>query len=130
LTWDDCRLLVESVVDYAIFMLGVDGRVATWNHGAEKIKGYSASEIVGEHFSKFFSTEDVALGKPEQELRTASENGRAEEEAVSVKGVVRWNAQCIMHPSRRSGFKRTAVMGDQLRVGPVQRRGVRARARA
>ena len=69
LSWDDCRLLVESVIDYAIFMLDEKGRVATWNLGAEKIKGYAASEIIGQHFSKFFPAEDVALGKPAEELR-------------------------------------------------------------
>jgi PAS domain-containing protein len=51
LSWAEYRLFVESVVDYAIFMLDSDGQVATWNPGAEKIKGYESSEIVGEHFS-------------------------------------------------------------------------------
>src|SRR6185295_6094402 len=85
LSWDDCRLLVESVVDYAIFMLDVDGRVATWNLGAEKIKGYTASEIVGEHFSKFFPPDETAAGKPERELRLARENGRAEDEGWRIR---------------------------------------------
>jgi PAS domain S-box-containing protein len=85
LSWDDCRLLVESVVDYAIFMLDEDGRVATWNLGAEKIKGYTAAEIVGEHFSKFFPPEDVATGKPAEELRRAIELGRVEDEGWRVR---------------------------------------------
>ena len=85
LTWDDSRLLIESVVDYAIFMLDVDGRVATWNAGAEKIKGYSADEIVGEHFSKFFPPEDVAAGRPERELEVAREQGRTEAEGWRVR---------------------------------------------
>jgi PAS domain S-box-containing protein len=85
LSWDDCRLLVESVVDYAIFMLDVDGHVATWNLGAEKIKGYKADEIVGAHFSKFFPPEDVASGKPERELQIATELGRFEDESWRVR---------------------------------------------
>ena len=68
LSWEDCRLLVESVVDYAIFMLDVEGRVATWNPGAEKIKGYSASEIIGEHFSRFYPPEALERGWPDHEL--------------------------------------------------------------
>src|SRR4051812_11903749 len=85
LSWDDCRLLVESVVDYAIFMLDEEGRVATWNLGAEKIKGYAAAEIIGEHFSKFFPPEDVASGKPAEELRRAIELGRVEVEGWRVR---------------------------------------------
>jgi PAS domain S-box-containing protein len=85
LSWDDCRLLVESVVDYAICMLDVDGRVATWNLGAEKIEGYKASEIVGEHFSKFYPPEDVAASKPEKELQLASQVGRVEDEGWRVR---------------------------------------------
>jgi PAS domain S-box-containing protein len=85
LSWDDCRLLVESVVDYAIFMLDEDGRVATWNLGAEKIKGYTAAEIIGEHFSKFFPPEDIATGKPAEELRRAIELGRVEDEGWRLR---------------------------------------------
>jgi PAS domain S-box-containing protein len=85
LSWDDCRLLVESVVDYAIFMLDEEGRVATWNLGAEKIKGYTAAEIIGEHFSKFFPLEDVASGKPAEELRRAIELGRVEDEGWRLR---------------------------------------------
>jgi PAS domain S-box-containing protein len=85
LSWDDCRLLVESVVDYAIFMLDTGGHVATWNLGAERIKGYSAAEIIGEHFSKFYLPEDVAAGKPELELSQAAALGRIEDEGWRVR---------------------------------------------
>ncbi|NUO49917.1 MAG: response regulator [Polyangiaceae bacterium] len=85
LSWDDCRLLVESVVDYAIFMLDVEGRVATWNIGAEKIKGYRASEILGQHFSKFYPEEDVIAGKPLRELEVATAVGRIEDEGWRVR---------------------------------------------
>jgi len=74
------RLLVERVQDYAIFMLDPDGRIASWNIGAERIKGYSASEVIGRHFSIFYPPEDVAAGKPEMLLRKALEMGRVEDE--------------------------------------------------
>ena len=69
------RLLVDSVREYAIFMLDAQGNVNSWNPGAERIKGYSVSEIIGQHFSRFFLPEDVARGKPEQELAEAIRYG-------------------------------------------------------
>jgi PAS domain S-box-containing protein len=75
------ELLVKGVVDYAIFMLDPNGRVASWNPGAEKIKGYKAEEIIGEHFSRFYTDEDRAADVPGQALRTASETGRFTAEA-------------------------------------------------
>ncbi len=74
------RLLVESVHDYAIYLLDPGGRVATWNPGAERIKGYTASEIIGRHFSVFYPPEDVAAGKPARELAEAERLGRFEDE--------------------------------------------------
>ena len=65
------RLLIDQVKDYAIFMLDPQGRIATWNQGAERLKGYRAAEIIGRHFSCFYSPEDLAAGKPERELRQA-----------------------------------------------------------
>src|SRR5207245_2518386 len=62
------RLLVESVKEYAIITLDVDGRIASWSAGAERIKGYRAAEILGQHFSCFYPAEDVKRGKPEHEL--------------------------------------------------------------
>src|SRR6202161_2249301 len=64
---DPFRLLVEGVKDYGIFMLNPAGNVSSWNPGAEKIKGYKAEEVIGKHFSCFYSAEDVAAGKPERE---------------------------------------------------------------
>src|SRR5882757_4552378 len=78
------RLLVESVKDYAIFMLDPTGHVATWNEGAERIKGYKADEIIGKHFSIFYPPEDVAAGKTERELEVAIRDGRFEEEGWRV----------------------------------------------
>jgi len=69
------RLLVEGVSEYAIFMLDVNGHVASWNVGAQRIKGYSADEIVGRHFSIFYPREVVDSGWPEHELREAARNG-------------------------------------------------------
>ena len=79
------RMIVESVPDYAIFMLDAEGRVASWNRGAERNKGYKAEEIIGRHFSRFYPPEDVAAGKPERELAEACENGRAEDEGWRVR---------------------------------------------
>jgi PAS domain S-box-containing protein len=79
------RLLVESVHEYAIYMLDTEGRVKTWNVGAERIKGYEAQEIIGEPFSRFFSEEDVRCGKPQLILRAAAENGAFKEEAWRVR---------------------------------------------
>src|SRR2546422_2287287 len=74
------RLLVESVKDYAIFMLDPEGRVLTWNRGAEAIKGYRPGEIIGKHFSRFYLPEDVQSRKPERALETATSAGRVEDE--------------------------------------------------
>jgi PAS domain S-box-containing protein len=82
---DDYHLLVESVADYAIFMLDPEGRIATWNKGAERIKGYKANEIIGQHFSKFYPRVDVEAGKPNQELREAQESGRVEDEGWRIR---------------------------------------------
>ncbi len=82
---DGFRLLVESVKDYAIFKLDTGGRIATWNVGAERIKGYNADEIIGKHFSIFYPPEDVAAGKTERELEIATREGRFEEEGWRIK---------------------------------------------
>jgi PAS domain S-box-containing protein len=82
---DAFRLLVEEVRDYAIFMLDPRGLVRTWNRGAERIKGYRAEEIVGSHFSRFYTEEDVRAGKPERELALAAAEGRCEDEGLRVR---------------------------------------------
>jgi PAS domain S-box-containing protein len=79
------RLLVESVFDYAIFMLDPDGRVASWNAGAQRIKGYSAAEIVGQSFARFYPPEDVAAGKTKRLLETARREGVVEDEGWRVR---------------------------------------------
>ena len=79
------RSIVESVSDYAIYLLDKEGSVTTWNPGAERIKGYTAEEIVGSHFSRFFTHEDVERGKPAELLRTAAQRGRLEQEGWRVR---------------------------------------------
>jgi diguanylate cyclase (GGDEF)-like protein/PAS domain S-box-containing protein len=79
------RLLVEGVKDYAIFMLDPEGRVASWNEGAHRIKGYSQQEILGRHFSIFYPEEDRERGKPERALEIAREKGTYEEEGWRVR---------------------------------------------
>jgi len=86
------RILVESVQDYAIFMLDADGYVISWNPGAQKIKGYTADEIIGRHFSTFYPPEDVAHGKPAAELAAAAADGSVEDEGWRVRkdGTMFW----------------------------------------
>ncbi|HEX2741551.1 MAG TPA: PAS domain S-box protein, partial [Rubrobacter sp.] len=79
------RLLVEGVKDYAIFMLDEQGRVSTWNKGARHIKGYSAEEILGQHFRIFYTEADIARSHPEEELRKAAAEGTYEEEGLRVR---------------------------------------------
>src|SRR6266576_2243767 len=77
--------LVEGVKDYAIFWLDPDGRVMSWSASAERLKQYRAEEIIGEHFSRFYTPEDVAVGKPDAELRKATAEGRVEDEGWRVR---------------------------------------------
>lgn len=86
------RLMVEGVKDYAIFMLDPEGYILTWNEGAKKTKGYSANEIIGKHFSTFYTSEDLETKKPERELVIARATGKYEEEGWRVKknGSVFW----------------------------------------
>jgi PAS domain S-box-containing protein len=94
-------LLVNSALDYAIFMLDPGGHVRTWNLGAERLKGYSHAEIVGQHFSVFYTEEDVARDHPAQELRLAIAEGRYEEEGWRVrKDGSRFWANIVITPVR------------------------------
>src|SRR5216684_4400676 len=79
------RLLVEAVQDYAIFTLDADGHVNSWNVGAERLKGYQADEILGQHFSRFYPAEDIQAGKPQRELAIASSEGRVEDEGWRIR---------------------------------------------
>ena len=77
--------MVDGVKDYAIFMLDAAGRVVSWNEGAQRIKGWTAEEIVGQHFSRFYPPESVAAGYPQQALEMAAAQGRYEEEDWRVR---------------------------------------------
>jgi PAS domain S-box-containing protein len=91
------RLLVQGVSDYAIFMVDTEGYVTSWNSGAEKIKGYSASEVIGTHFSRFYTEEDRATGLPAIALATAAREGRSEQEGQRVRkdGTVYWASTAV-----------------------------------
>jgi PAS domain S-box-containing protein len=99
------RLFVEAVKDYAIFMLDPAGQVMTWNAGAERIKGYRADEIIGKHFSNFYTSEDRARNHPANELEIALRTGRYEEEGVRVRkdGSTFWAHVVITALIDRSG---------------------------
>ena len=91
------RILVQGVTDYAIFMLDPDGRVTNWNAGAQRIKGYAPGDIVGEHFSRFYTPEDREAGVPAKALDTVRESGRYEAEGWRVrKNGTRFWASVVM----------------------------------
>jgi PAS domain S-box-containing protein len=79
------QLMVDSVRDYAIFMLDPHGHVASWNRGAERIKGYTADEIIGQHFSVFYPQSAIEIGHPQHELEVAADVGRFEEESIRLR---------------------------------------------
>ena len=87
LAHDDARyrLLIDAIHDYAIYMLDPDGLVSSWNAGAQRFKGYAPHDILGRHFSCFYSAEDVQNGKPERELEKAIAEGRYEEEGWRIR---------------------------------------------
>lgn len=121
------RLLLGAVKDYAIFMLDPAGRIVSWNMGAQRIKGYTAEEIVGQHFSRFYTAGDVAAGKPDRELQEARATGRFEEEGLRVRkdGSTFW-ASVVISPifdegSRLIGFAKvtrdiTERKGAELQI--------------
>ena len=95
-------LLVQSVTDYAIYMLDPQGIVASWNAGAQRFKGYTADEIIGEHFSRFYSPEDREAGIPERALATAAAEGRFEAEGWRMrKDGTRFWANVVIDPIKR-----------------------------
>jgi PAS domain S-box-containing protein len=98
------RLLVEGVSDYALYMLDPTGRITSWNIGGQRIKGYSTSEILGQHFSRFYTETDRENGKPARALKIAEEHGRYEEEGWRVRkdGTFFW-ASVVIDPIREQG---------------------------
>ena len=136
------RLLVESVKDYAIYMLDADGMVATWNAGAERIKGYPAHEVIGQHYSLFYPPELRASGLPAQEIHIAATEGRYEEEGWRVrKNGERFRASVVLNaihdPSSGElrGFAKVTHdlterrrMEEEKRAAAAQADSARARA--
>jgi osomolarity two-component system sensor histidine kinase TcsA len=101
---DTFRILVETVKDYAIFMLDPNGNVATWNAGAQAFKGYKPRDIIGKHFSSFYGQEDRDSGKPERELRDALRDGRVEDEGWRYRSDgSRFWANVIITPIYKDG---------------------------
>lgn len=98
---DVYRRLVESVSDYAIYMLDTNGLVSSWNQGAQRFKGYTAGEIIGQHFSRFYTDEDRKVGRPAQALAIAISEGRFEDRAWRVrKDGTHFRAHIIIDPIR------------------------------
>ncbi|HEX6265538.1 MAG TPA: PAS domain S-box protein [Burkholderiales bacterium] len=122
------RLLVEGVKDYAIFMLDRDGRVASWNAGARRMKGYDAQEIIGQHFSVFYPKDAIDKKWPEQELAMAREHGRFEDEGLRVRknGATFW-ADVVVTPlydahGELMGYaKLTRDLSDRKRVEALEK---------
>jgi PAS domain S-box-containing protein len=122
------RLLVEGVKDYAIFMLDADGRVASWNAGAQRMTGYGAQEVIGRHFSVFYPTDAINKKWPEQELAMAREHGRFEDEGARVRrnGSIFW-ADVLLTPLYDShgallGYaKVTRDLTDRKRVEALEK---------
>src|ERR1700746_177098 len=84
-TAEQFHILVDSIEEYAIYMLDPDGNVVTWNTGAQKIKGYMAEEIIGKNFASFYTAEDVTAGKPERNLREAARRGHIRDQGLRVR---------------------------------------------
>ena len=98
------QLLVQSVRDYAIYMLDTNGVIRSWNAGGERIKGYTAEEIIGQNFSRFYPPEDVAQGVPRQNLETATTKGKCEAEGWRLrKDGSRFRASVVIDPIFHSG---------------------------
>ena len=136
------RMLVQGVRDYAIYMLDTEGRITNWNSGAENIKGYRADEIVGQHFSRFYTDEDKARGEPQFALETALREGKYEREAWRVRkdGSPFW-ASIVLDPiydesGRHVGFakitrditerKKAAEQLEEARAALVQSQKLQA----
>ena len=122
------QLLVSSVRDYAIFMLDPEGNIASWNSGAQKIKGYLPEEIIGKHFSTFYTEEDLRTRKPERELEIAREKGSVEDEGWRVRkdGTRFWAIVVITavydsHGTLRGFAKVTRDITDRKQAEETQR---------
>jgi PAS domain S-box-containing protein len=124
------RLLLEGVEDYAIYMLDPEGRITSWNAGAQRITGYRAEEIIGQSFERFYPPEDVAAGRPAQELRQAVLNRRAEDHGWRVRkdGTLYWAevvvTSLLEEDGRLLGFaKVTRDLSERKRMESLEEQG-------
>jgi len=121
-TAEQFHILVDSVEEYAIYMLDADGRVVTWNTGAQKIKGYTAQEIIGKNFACFYTAEDVAAGRPQRNLLEAGRRGHVRDQGVRIrKDGSTFEAEVVItvlrdpHGNVRGYSKVTRDITDQVR---------------
>jgi PAS domain S-box-containing protein len=121
-TAEQFHILVDSIEEYAIYMLDPNGNVITWNTGAEKIKGYSAEEIIGKNFASFYTAEDVSAGKPQRNLREAARRGYIRDQGLRIrKDGSSFEAEVIItalrdHTGRIRGYSKvTRDITDQIR---------------
>src|SRR5437773_9165789 len=121
-TAEQFHILVDSVEEYAIYMVDPDGNVVTWNTGAQKIKGYTAKKIIGKNFACFYTAEDVAAGKPQRNLREAARRGHIRDQGLRVrKDGTTFEAEVILTALRdakgniRGYSKVTRDITDQVR---------------
>jgi PAS domain S-box-containing protein len=121
-TVEQFHILVDSVEEYAIYLLDPNGNIITWNTGAEKIKGYSAEEIIGKNFASFYTADDVAAGKPQRNLREAARRGYIRDQGLRVrKDGSTFEAEVVMTTLRddtgkiRGFSKVTRDITDQIR---------------
>src|SRR5260370_38130725 len=105
--------------DYAIIILDANGRIASWNPGSEVIMGYRPGELIGQHFSRFYSSEDVKSGRPETELKVAAEKSRSEDEGCGMQ----------KNGARIWANEGSTVLRGTHRAGPGSRQRMRAVAR-
>ncbi len=131
------RLLVDAVQDYAIFMLDMEGHVSSWNTGAQRIKGYTFSEIIGKHFSVFYTEEDLQSGKPGRDLETAAKEGRFEDDGWRLrKDGSRFWANVIIsairdESGRLIGFgKVTRDYTEKIKINEMLRKEITERTEA
>src|SRR2546430_10866224 len=126
-TAEQLHILVDSVEEYAIYMLDPNGTVVTWNTGAQKIKGYAAEEIIGKNFACFYTAEDVAAEKPQRNLREAARKGHIRDQGLRVrKNGSTFPAEVVLTVLRDSagkirGFSKvTRDITDQIRTREVE----------
>ena len=136
-TAEQFHILVDSVEEYAIYLLDPHGNVISWNTGAEKIKGYSTEEIIGKNFASFYTADDVAAGKPQRNLREATRRGYIRDQGLRVrKDGSTFEAEVIITALRddagkiRGFSKVTRDITTRFGAGSLKRKKLRRRKRA